>query len=168
MFLAHARFGFSDFCRAILICLKTSSTAVRLESPNFRSLSSKVATFSHTKCTRLESRAFSTGGDPLATHSSNISKNPAGKLRSTAPESFKGLHLQRRNFVRQASGHAFLRLTLCILRALPANTHGSSLHLPLSKPHNTKTNRSSYLNIRTILSCSVFVFVLCVCVSAGF
>ena len=52
-------------------------------------------------------------------------ENPAGKLRSTGPESFKtptscfllGVAFATTHFVQHSSGRAFLRLTLCLPRA---------------------------------------------------
>ena len=67
---------------------------------------------------------------------------------------FRGLHrgsfaaLFSHSFTSQL---LFLRQMLCILRALPANTHGSSLLLPFSKPPLHKT----FVRRKTTFSTSI-------------
>ena len=141
---------------------------------NFRSPSSKVATFQFQSSTRsappqlqLTSRKLRMRGpvslmsgekklagrsvdfrETFADLTPNIRENPAGSCAQLAPTASKlpeagfcwlGGCFCSGVFLRRPSGCAFSDqlYSAGILRALPVDTHGSSLQLPVSKPHKT-------------------------------
>ena len=116
---------------------------------NFRSPSSKVANFQFQSGeVRRLSRNFR---GSYAKHS----RKSGWKLRSACPDSFKtprswfllaGGCFCSGVFLRRPSGCAFSDqlYSAGILRALPVDTHGSSLQLPVGKPHKTFAEKKTF------------------------